>query len=48
VDKLVVGALQEGRVDCAEGLDALHGQTGGEGHLRVAVRVESKIDHQRE
>ena len=29
---LVVGALQEGRVDAAEGLEALDGHTRGEGH----------------
>ncbi len=32
VHHLVVGALQEGRVDGAEGLVALGGQAGGEGH----------------
>mmetsp|Transcript_6704 Transcript_6704/g.21448 ORF Transcript_6704/g.21448 Transcript_6704/m.21448 type:complete len:310 (+) Transcript_6704:1127-2056(+) len=31
MDELVVGALQEGRVDGAEGLDALDGEAGGEG-----------------
>ena len=32
VHDLVVGALQEGRIDRAERLQALGGQAGGEGH----------------
>ena len=32
VDELVVGALQEGRIDCHHGLQALAGQARGKGH----------------
>ena len=32
VDDLIVGALQEGRIDGAEGPHALRGEAGGEGH----------------
>ena len=32
VDDLVVGALQEGRIDRDERLEAFGGQAGGEGH----------------
>ena len=32
---LVIGALQEGRIDGAEGLHAFGGQAGGEGHAML-------------
>ena len=32
VHDLVVGALQERRIDCAKRLEALGGEAGGEGH----------------
>ena len=42
VHDLVVGALQEGRVDRGEGLQALAGEAGGEGHRRAARRCRHR------
>ena len=42
VDDLVVGALQEGRIDRGERLQALGGEAGGEGHARAARRCRHR------
>ena len=42
VHDLVVGALQEGRIDRAERLEAFGRQAGGEGHARAARRCRRR------